>query len=93
MKKFLITTTIEEKIEAIDEEDALEKFCIAIENEPQQTTSTYLYDHLKVQELCPNCNLPLENKMIDLDGTNLEEHQVCEKCGYNYPFYAPLMTE
>lgn len=51
MKKFLITTTIKKEIEAIDEDEALEKFCIEAENEPQQTTADYLYDHLKCEEI------------------------------------------
>ena len=51
MKKFLITSTIEEEIEAENKNEALEKFCIDVESEPQQTTATYLYDHLKCEEI------------------------------------------
>lgn len=44
--------------------------------------------YLKIEEICPDCETPLEYKMIDLD-----ERQVCEKCGYGYPSNAPVMTE
>lgn len=36
-------------------------------------------------EICPHCEIPLESKMIDVDGTNLEEHRVCPDCGYGTP--------
>jgi len=36
-------------------------------------------------EICPHCDIPLVLKMIDIDGTNLQEHEVCESCGYGYP--------
>ena len=51
MKTFLITTTIQKEIKATNKDEALEKFCIDIESEPQQTTATYLYDHLKCEEI------------------------------------------
>jgi len=34
---------------------------------------------------CPHCDVPLESKMFDIDGTNLEEHSVCPECGYGTP--------
>lgn len=43
----------------------------------------------KKQELqenkCPHCDVVLEAKMIDVDGTNLEEHKICPDCGYGTP--------
>jgi len=38
-----------------------------------------------IGELCPDCDELLQDKMINLDGTNLEEMSVCENCGYGYP--------
>ena len=35
--------------------------------------------------MCKNCNEELEYKMFDIDGTNLEEHLVCENCGFGKP--------
>ncbi len=34
---------------------------------------------------CPHCEIPLVPKMFDIDGTNLEEHYICEECGYGSP--------
>lgn len=67
MKKFIITTTIEEEIEANDEEEAYQMFFEAIENEPQQTITTYLSDHLKIEEAeaLDNPNDEKLDKLID----------------------------
>ncbi|MFH1712720.1 MAG: hypothetical protein ABH896_00830 [Candidatus Jacksonbacteria bacterium] len=35
--------------------------------------------------LCPHCEVELISRMFDIDGINLEEHEVCEKCGYGQP--------
>ena len=37
------------------------------------------------ENVCPHCDTELKHKMIDVDGTNLEEHEVCEDCGYGTP--------
>lgn len=37
------------------------------------------------EDECPHCAIALEDKMIDIDGTNLEEHKVCPECGYGTP--------
>ncbi len=37
------------------------------------------------KEKCPHCNIKLEPKMVDVDGTNLEEHDICPECGYGTP--------
>ena len=34
-------------------------------------------DETETAELCEHCDEPLEARMIDLDGTNLEERKVC----------------
>ncbi len=50
MKKYLITAKINEEIEANNKNEALEKFWETIENEPQQTVTSYLSDHLQINE-------------------------------------------
>ena len=50
MKKFIITTTINEEIEAENEDEAREKFFESVEGEPQQTLATYFSDNLKIEE-------------------------------------------
>lgn len=35
--------------------------------------------------MCQRCAIELKHKMIDVDGTNLEEHKICESCGYGMP--------
>ena len=40
-------------------------------------------DNYKICEVCGEKSK--SNKMIDIDGTNLEEHEVCENCGFGYP--------
>lgn len=39
----------------------------------------------KAKELCPNCEVELIAKVFDIDGENLNECNVCEKCGYGTP--------
>lgn len=44
------------------------------------------YHDTELTETCPNCDgRPLEYMMFDIDGTNLEEHAICENCGYGRP--------
>ena len=43
------------------------------------------YETTDAIPMCPNCNKELEYKMFDIDGINLEEHLVCEKCGHGKP--------
>ena len=38
-----------------------------------------------IDEKYPYCDIKLESKMIDVDGTNLEEHQICSECSYGTP--------
>lgn len=38
-----------------------------------------------LNDLCPTCDIPLVNKMFDVDGTNLEEHAICPDCEYGTP--------
>jgi len=50
MKKFIITTTIEEEVEANDRDEAYQMFFKSVGNDPQQTLATYFSDHLKIEE-------------------------------------------
>lgn len=43
------------------------------------------YEITDANPMCKNCNEELEYKMFDIDGTNLEEHLVCENCGFGKP--------
>lgn len=43
------------------------------------------YEKTEATPICPNCNKELKYKMFDIDGTNLEEHLVCENCGFGKP--------
>lgn len=37
-------------------------------------------------KICESCGEKSKSsKMIDIDGKNLEEHEVCENCGSGYP--------
>ena len=37
-------------------------------------------------KICESCGEKSKSsKMIDIDGKNLEEHEVCENCGFGYP--------
>ncbi|MFH1112055.1 MAG: hypothetical protein V1712_03220 [Patescibacteria group bacterium] len=46
MPKYIITTSINEEIEGEDEDDAKNNFFEMIENTPQETITTYLFDRL-----------------------------------------------
>ena len=37
------------------------------------------------ETVCPHCDTKLESKVIDVDGINLEEHEICPDCGYGTP--------
>ena len=39
--------------------------------------------HYKICEFCGEKSK--SSKMIDVDGKNLEEHEICENCGNGYP--------
>jgi len=82
--KYVVQLSIKEVYYAETEEEALEQFTVEL-NSDNQTLETYIYENIEVLELCPNCEIPLEFKMIDVDGTNLEEHNVCPSCGYGTP--------
>ncbi|MBC7498492.1 hypothetical protein H7170_02500 [Candidatus Gracilibacteria bacterium] len=43
------------------------------------------YIETVAQEICPRCSIPLENRMIDVDGRNLQECLVYLECGYGTP--------
>jgi len=43
------------------------------------------YEKTDAIPMCQDCNEELEYKIFDIDGTNLEEHLVCEKCGFGKP--------
>ena len=40
------------------------------------------YEKTDTREICPHCKIKLVSRMIDVDGTNLVEHDVCDECGY-----------
>lgn len=84
MKKFKIKLHIDEIIEAENEEEAFADYEDSLTRN-NETLLTHFCNASDVVEICPHCEIELESKMIDIDGTNLEEHLVCEKCGYGYP--------
>lgn len=43
------------------------------------------YIETVVQEVCPRCSISLEDRMIDVDGRNLQECLVCLECWYWIP--------
>lgn len=43
------------------------------------------YDLTEANKVCPHCEIELVSKMIDIDGTNLVERNICKECGYGSP--------
>ena len=43
------------------------------------------FEKLNLVLICPHDGLPLEHRMFDIDGTNLEEHAVGLECRYGAP--------
>ena len=43
------------------------------------------YELTKAREVCPHCEIELVSRMLDVDGSKLVEHNICEKCGYGTP--------
>ncbi len=43
------------------------------------------YDFTEATKLCPHCDTELESRMVDIDGTNLVENNICPDCGYGTP--------
>ena len=84
MSLFKIKIEYEDDIEAKNEDDAYAKFYENICSSNNDIPS-FLDENITIKEFCPHCEIELESKMIDIDGTNLEEHTICEKCGYGYP--------
>lgn len=84
MNTYKIKIKYENEIEANSEDEAREKFFSEME-ENNEKTDIFLDEHISIKEMCPHCGIELENKMIDIDGTNLEEHNICPKCGYGMP--------
>ena len=76
-------------VEAENEGEAIEKVKEMYRNEEVILGSEdFSYEDFSYEgevETCPHCDIELENKMIDVDGTNLEEHNVCPECGYGTP--------
>lgn len=91
----LYNVNIKAKIESDLSQDVLEgQLVIALHNVDNQYSKldgvdenleVVDYDLTEVKEICPNCEIELVSKMIDVDGTNLVEHDVCEECGYGTP--------
>ena len=84
MRLFKIKIEYEDEIEANDEDEAYSKF-YENANSGNNDLPSLLDENITIKEVCPHCKTELESKMIDIDGTNLEEHTVCENCGYDYP--------
>lgn len=84
-KNYLVKLYIEESFDAESEEEAKEKFWEQVNGLKNKSLDVFIDESLDVSELCPHCDVPLKSKMIDVDGTNLEEHKVCPKCGYGTP--------
>ena len=75
MKTFAFSINYNSTIDAINEDDVIKKIL----------NSDLLNDSIIITELCPHCGVKLHSKMIDIDGTNIEEHQICPECGYGSP--------
>jgi hypothetical protein len=80
MPTYKIYNTLETIIEAEDEDEAMVK-C----EEELVNANECLENYSAIVEVCPECEIELEPKMIDIDGTNLVEHNICPKCGYGTP--------
>ena len=83
-KKYILTLNLEDIIKAESEDDAITKYITDIESS-NQTIASFIAENFIAKEACPHCEIPLESKMVDIDGTNLEEHLVCPDCGYGMP--------
>ena len=84
LKKYQLTLNVEDVVEAEDEDEAITKYLNDIESS-NQTIARFIAENFIAKEICPHCEIPLESKMFDIDGTNLEEHFVCPGCGYGSP--------
>jgi len=84
MPTYKIKIDIEHIIKASDEGEAWSEWenDLAISN---STLVNEIVDQSEVVEVCPHCEEELKSKMFNVDGKNLEEHNVCEKCGYGTP--------
>ena len=76
-------------VTAVNEGDAIEAVKERYHNEDIVLDSSDFvsvgFEVEEAKELCPHCETPLELKMIDIDGTNLEEQDICPECGYGTP--------
>lgn len=82
MPTYKIKIDLEEIVKADSEDEVLANFENSLTNESMYD---YAWNEAEITEVCPECEEDLQTKMIDLDGTNVEERKVCEKCGYGYP--------
>lgn len=93
MKKYTvkITEILEREVEvdAATEEKAIHRIEKNYKDEviilDSSDFSEVDFEVVEEKEMCPDCDVPLEPKMIDLDGTNVEEHDVCPECGCGAP--------
>jgi len=51
-----------------------------IDGESDKLRVAHYDNDLEIIEVCGECGKELEYKMIDVDGTNLEERLVCPQC-------------
>lgn len=84
MSLYCITIHFEEDVES----DCVENAIASLEEQVagnNETLLNHILENVEITELCPHCEEVLENKIIDVDGRNLEEHLICEKCDYGMP--------
>ena len=81
------TVYIERIVSAKDEVEARKKALDEESGEYEENTveTDPYWQVASIVKLCPKCDIELEPKMIDVDGTNLEEHLVCPECGHGSP--------
>lgn len=84
MSKFKVSLECDKLIEADSTDDAYVKFWES-QMEEHQNLTEYIDANTIIKEVCPHCEIELEDKMIDVDGTNLEEYKICPDCGYGTP--------
>jgi len=85
MPLYNIKINYEHIVEADNEEEAVANWEeeLATSNE---TILNNIFDYgCEIKEVCPHCEIELKSKMTDVDGTNLVESNICEKCGYGTP--------
>jgi hypothetical protein len=81
--RFNILGTFESWLEADELERRL--FVALCGEDKKKGSGTIDFEECSVDQICPYDDSVLEYRIFDVDGTNLEEHAVCLKCGYGSP--------